>query len=264
MPQPPQPSIREVLLQEIQAQSLAGSLQRDSVLNAAAQKLPGVNQQAILAQWYELFRTGLLAPSLNLRNPDPPFFHLTDTGRRALENATRDPSNPAGYLRHLALIAPLNNVAMSHLTEGLDCYVGGLFKAAAVMVGGAAESVILDLRDSTAQKLKTLNKPIPRPLEDWRIKTVTDGLRDFLDEQKAHFSRDLRDEFEAYWSAFALQIRAARNDAGHPASIAPVTPDKVHASLLIFTGLARLANNLADQFFRLRGIEGALVTLSKA
>ncbi len=253
MAQPVGPSIREVLLTEIRAQEQTGysgpTLQQTYVLDAAARKL-GANQnpdleRAILTQWGELFRTGLLAWGLNLSNPNPPFFHLTERGRQALQNVSRDPSNPAGYLRHFASVATLDPVAMSYLAEGLECYVAGLFKAAAVMVGAAAESVILDLRKVTIQKLNLLKKPVPKSMEDWRIKTVSDALRSFFEAHLAQFKRELREPFEAYWSAFAHQIRAARNDAGHPMSVDPVTPDTVHASLLIFPELARLANSLS-------------------
>jgi len=50
--------------------------------------------------------------------------------------------------------------------------------------------------------------------------------------------------FEANWPAFTHQIRAARNDAGHPVSVDPVTADQVHASLLIFPEFATLASEL--------------------
>ena len=108
MPTPPQQSIREILLLEIEAQrpktQVDANLQSTLVLRAAAQRLnasPNADlQQAILTQWSELFRTGLLAWGLDLMNPNPPLFHVTDRGSQALANATRDPSNPAGYLRH--------------------------------------------------------------------------------------------------------------------------------------------------------------------
>ena len=253
MAQPVRPSIREVLLAEIKAQEPKGNsgptLQQAYVLDAVAKEL-GVNQnpnleQAILTQWGELFRTGLLAWGLNLSNPNPPFFHLPERGQQALQNVTRDPSNPAGYLRHLASVATLEPVAMSYLAEGLECYVAGLFKAAAVVVGAAAERVVLDLRDVTVQKLTLLKKAVPKNMEDWRIKTVSDALRSFFEAQMTQFTRELREPFEAYWSAFAQQIRTTRNEAGHPISVDPVTPDTVHASLLIFPELARLANNLS-------------------
>jgi len=54
----------------------------------------------------------------------------------------------------------------------------------------------------------------------------------------------LRDRFDMYWSGFAGQLRSVRNDAGHPVSVDPVTPDTVHASLLIFPELASLAEAL--------------------
>lgn len=81
----------------------------------------GFDEQAILTQWGELFRTGLLAWGLNLINPDAPFLHLTVRGRQSLANVSRDPSNPAGYLRHLSSIASLDPVSNSYLTEGLEC-----------------------------------------------------------------------------------------------------------------------------------------------
>src|SRR5437016_125384 len=77
--------------------------------------------------WSELFRTGLIAWGVNLSNPNPPFSTLVIAAWKALENATSDPSNPAGHLRHLASIGTLNDAATSSLTEGLDCYVAGLF-----------------------------------------------------------------------------------------------------------------------------------------
>ena len=255
MAQPVGPTIRETLLHAIKANEPQGSydhkpnLQQVAVLETAGRSL-GIRQnpeleQALLTEWQDLFRTGLLAWGLNLSNPNPPFFHLTERGRRTLANATRDPSNPAGYMRHLASVATLDPIAMSYLTEGLDCYVNGLFKASAVMVGCAAESVILTLRDSTVQKLMTLGKTVPTSMSDWKIKTVSDALRTFFEGYSRNFSRELREPFEAYWAAFAQQIRATRNDAGHPASVDPVTPDTVHASLLIFPELARLANGLS-------------------
>jgi len=247
-------NIREALLAEIDAQDPKGrpmfqELQQGSILDAVGRRLCGNRDQnlerAVLTQWQDLFRTGLLAWGLNLSNPSPPFFHLTERGRNALANLARDPSNPAGYLRHLAAVATLDPITKSYLAEGLDCYVDGRFKASAVMIGCAAESTILSLRHLTVQKLTTLAKPVPPNLNDWRIKTISDALRLFFDGHSGSFSRELREPFQAYWAAFAQQIRAARNDAGHPTSVDPVTPDTVHASLLIYPELAKLASCLS-------------------
>jgi hypothetical protein len=248
MATPVAPTIREVLLSEIKAHEPKGpidaSLQQLPILSAAAAKIGRGNDEAILTQWGELFRTGILAWGLNLSNPNAPFFHLTERGRAALANLTRDPSNPAGYLRHLASIGAIDAIAMSYLTEGLECYVAGLFKAAAVMVGAAAEAMILNLRDATHAKLAAIGRSVPKGMMDWKIKTVSEALATFFNMQKAGFAPVLKDGFEAYWSAFALQIRTTRNDAGHPISVDPVSPDAVHAALLVFPELARLTIGL--------------------
>jgi len=125
MAQPVRPNIRELLLAEIKAQEPTGysgpHLQQTSILDAVARKL-GANQnpdleRAILTQWGELFRSGLLAWGFNLSNPNPPFFHLTERGRKALHNVSRDPANPAGDLRHLASVGTVDRITISYLIE---------------------------------------------------------------------------------------------------------------------------------------------------
>ena len=92
--------IRELILSEVKAQTptsqMQQTLQRGSVLNAVRKKLPlGVNDQAILTEWSDLFRTGLLAWGLNLMNVDPPHFHVTERGHQVITYMARDPANPA-------------------------------------------------------------------------------------------------------------------------------------------------------------------------
>ena len=88
------------------------------------------------------------------------------------------------------------------------------------------------------------SQPVAAKLQDWRVKTVLDQLASEIDSRLGSMPRALREEYSAYWPAFTGQIRMARNDAGHPTSIDPVTVDTVHASLLIFPQLAKLSLEL--------------------
>jgi len=153
---------------------------------------------------------------------------------------SRDPSNPDGYLAFLSKAAQLNPIADSYLREALACFVNDLPKSAAVMVGGASESIALELRDAIVGRLQGLNRAVPKGIDDWRFKVVLDSMYSFLDQNTGQMSRELRDSFKYYWPAFLQQIRTARNDAGHPSSVDPVTFDTVHASLLIFPELGKL------------------------
>jgi hypothetical protein len=85
---------------------------------------------------------------------------------------------------------------------------------------------------------------VPKDLTDLRIKRVLDALQKELEGQTSGMPHDLREDFQAYWPAFTQQVRTVRNDAGHPVSVDRVTPDAVHASLLTFPELARLATRL--------------------
>jgi hypothetical protein len=109
--------ILTVALEQEPKHQFDASLQQGTLFQAVAQRLgQGTDpdlEQAILTQWHDVMRTGYFAWGLNLSNPNPPFFHFTDRGRRALARLTRDPGNPAGYLRHLSDVVKLNPVAHS-------------------------------------------------------------------------------------------------------------------------------------------------------
>ena len=114
------------------------------------------------------------------------------------------------------------------------------------MIGAAVESMVINLRDLTARKLDSFQRGIPQGLNDWKIKTVADSLHKFLESQNLYFDSALRAQFEASWTPIIQQIRTTRNDAGHPINVDPVTPDTVHASLLVFPELAKLSTKLRD------------------
>ncbi len=249
MPNPSSQEIRQVLLEEIRSSqpksSMDGSLQQNTVLSRVSERLQIHNntdlEQVVLAEWYGLFNTGFLAWGHNLSNCNPPFCHVTSRGKDALKSLSRDPSNPAGYLAYVHSLAPLNPVAASYLKEGLDCFVGAHYKAAAVMLGAATESLVLELRDHLVQRLSDLQQEVPPKLNDWRVKTVLDELQTFVDTRKRTLPIELREEFSSYWPAFTQQIRAVRNEAGHPSSVDPVSTETAHASFLVFPLLAQLS-----------------------
>jgi len=241
--------IRKSLLEVINEMDTRGPgfFQSGSVLSEASRRLDLRSlelEQALLTYWYDLFRTGHLSWGYNLSNPDAPFCHLTDQGRMTLENLSRDPANPDGYFANLKKIGILNPIAESYLKEAIKTYNSDCFKASAVMIGVAAESIILELRDELVNRIKSIGRTPSKDLEDWRIKRVLDGFKAELDLHKNDMSKQLIEAVESYWPAFTYQIRKTRNEAGHPVNIEPVTSDTIHASLLLFPELAKLALDL--------------------
>ena len=242
--------IRKVLLEVLDEYSREGSpFTSNSVLVKAEEKLGFAlakeNAEALLTFFYDLFRTGHLSWGYNLSNPAPPWCHLTDQGRRTLENLSRDPANPDGYMGYISKIGIMNPIALSYLIESLKTYNSDCFKAAGVMIGVAAESIALELKDALLDKIKQLGRTPPRDLADWRIKKILDAIKNALDGHKKDMPKPLAEAFESFWPAFTYQVRATRNEAGHPLSIESA-PDTVHASLLIFPELFKLTCNLKE------------------
>ena len=244
-------SVRSVLFEVIDelGWDKTRGFQSGSVLKEVARRtnLQGTEkQQVLLTLWHDLVRSGHIAWGFDVLNADPPFCHLTERGRKLLENVSRDPANPAGYLAYLRASASLTPVAESYIREALETYNSGCYKATAVMVGGASESLLLNLRDTAVSRLNFLGKSVPSGLRDWRAKRIVDSVESLIQGYIKDLPRPLADSFSAYYAAFAGQIRMVRNDAGHPKSIDPVSQDTVHSSLLIFPELAKLISELKE------------------
>lgn len=244
--------IRDVLLQVIEEvkpkSDSTSNLQSSSILRTTAERL-GIGrdlkqEQAILTEFSRLFSTGYLGWGHNLDNDGPPFCHVTSQGEAALERVSRDPANPEGFKRYLADNADISAISESYLNEALDCYVNGQHKAAAVMLGAASERLALDVRDAVLAKIKREKGAVRPDLEDWRIKKVLGALKHYLDQHKQDLGATLRDSYESHWPAFTQEIRVARNEAGHPNNIAPVTYEAVHANFLVFPIVAELSTEL--------------------
>jgi hypothetical protein len=156
------------------------NLQAGGVLHEASRRLPRRDrdaERALLTAFYDLFRTGYLSWGHDLPNPSPPFCHVTALGRQALALRSRDPANPDGYLAHLRDRAPLGPVTASYITEALNTFNAACFKATAVMVGAAAESLVLGVRDALVARLQVLGQPVPPDLTHWRAKRVLSSLK---------------------------------------------------------------------------------------
>lgn len=82
---------------------------------------------------WELIIQGVLSPGLNASNPNLPFFHITDYGKKVLEADKYVPHDPAGYLELLASAVPKSDpTVVAYLSESLNCFTRGTQIAATV------------------------------------------------------------------------------------------------------------------------------------
>jgi hypothetical protein len=217
--------------------------------------LDDANDLLVLEVIDDLFRAGILgwgattAPTEGGPIPasGPPFFHVTQRGRQIAAKPSRDPSDRYGYVAALRSESPLDSITESYVVEALEGYNAGCFKSAAVMIGGASERLILNLRDVVVARLNTLGKPHSSRLSDWRIKTVRDDLTALFGHptQQAGMSGDFRPRYAMYWPSLSESLRQTRNAAGHPTEIDPIGPELAHGNLLIFPLFAGVVRELS-------------------
>lgn len=223
------------------------SAQQGPVLNQIVQAIKGAekgyNSEAILTLWYDLFRVGYLSWGSDLHNPNPPFFHLTEMGREALKSISRDPYNPDGYLAHLDRRMVPNLIARAYIEEALRSFNAGCFRAAAFLVGGAAEACIITLRDDLIAKCEG---KLDKQVLDWRMSRVLDGIKKFLDQRRAEMPRGLRERYDVGFSSLTGQVRLLRNEAGHPQDIHGIEEATAHAALLVFPEAVALIKEISE------------------
>src|SRR6266568_3979520 len=186
--------LRLVTLEVVNANSKATNNRMESgaIIREVSNKLNATQnadlQEAILTYWHDLICSGQIAwghSTNTLGGPNPAFCFLTDRGRETLKHLSRDPHNPDGYKEQLRTQGQLSPVAWAYVEEALKTYSASCYKATAVMIGAAAESLVLDLRDAIQNRLHELGKPIDKnkKLKDWKAKTVFDEIAAVLTKQ---------------------------------------------------------------------------------
>lgn len=264
-------SIRRLMLEIIK--EYGDVFVRDLILErvSLARNDMGASDREILDAWDDLFRVGVLSTGMNVFVQPPhernhknhdlyareaesnprarvsrlPWAHLTPLGRAVIAELSRDPVNREGYLAHLDTVLDSGSVAASYVREGVETFNHGCATATAVLVGGAAESMIFELREATASRLSTKGdektaKALRKPDT---IKTAIDELTKVFD----HHIRPrtaLGERYEAYWRALAHRGRMLRNDAGHPTKLEPISRDEARTMLILFLTLAELVSQL--------------------
>jgi hypothetical protein len=166
----------------------------------------------------------------------PPHLQITAFGRQCLASGQTNPYDPEGYMRKLLLeVPPLDPVAREYLSEALVCLHRTCYRACAVMLGGASETVMLRLIEAFHDAL-----PLARQgtfaagaMEPLSIARRVRFFRQELERIRLTIPQPLRDNLGTQLDGIFMLIRMERNDAGHP-NVTATTRETAHANLLLF------------------------------
>ena len=115
---------------------------------------------------------------------------------------------------------------MEYLTESLQCYIHGLNRAAAVMLGGASEQAVLLLIDACGNWIADAQKRTGFQTQVEKSQTIFRKFSVFethLTAARHKMPKELTDNLDSLLRGIFDLIRSSRNDAGHPATGGQVT-----------------------------------------
>lgn len=185
-------------------------------------------------------------------NMEWPFLRLTEFGHSATEDKGSSYYDPEGYVGNLLIInSNIDQAVIQYITEGLNCFRQRLFFAAAVMLGAAAEKVLLLLIESIAKaeidskKQKLLKSLVERPNLPKIFSAIQNTVNSLIKKKKISYSVH-RGTSEHLLSLFEM-IRVQRNDAIHPIG-GQVEKKKVYLSIQSFPTVLEVTYGLIKWF----------------
>jgi hypothetical protein len=170
--------------------------------------------------FWQLITQGIISPGFDPANPELPFFHITDHGKRALEEGdVFIPHDPTEYLREFSkTVVNQDDVVVEYLKESLRCFTTGCFLASTMMLGIAAERTFLIL---CAALLDSLNDPkeqkdFKKIYENISMVAKTKWVEDKLEAVTKSDRGALPQNTITHLSGILHFLRVQRNDIGHP------------------------------------------------
>jgi hypothetical protein len=212
---------------------------------------PGDETLLIEVIW-NLIVQGILVPGLNDSNQGYPFLRLTEYGKRCVAEDRLLPHDPDGYLREFHKAIPAADpIIVEYLIESIQCYVRGLNRAAAVMLGAASEQSILVLIGGYAA---SISDGVLKERFESEIERATSIFRKYESFSRrltgviGHLPKDLADNLDTRLRGVFDLIRSSRNEAGHPASGIEIDRDAIYAHLRLFIPYCKKIYGLIEWF----------------
>jgi hypothetical protein len=176
---------------------------------------------------------------------------LTESGQAVARDSESNPDDPDGYLRSLYGAVPnLAPTTRVYVEEALRAYNHQCYLSATVMLGVAAEAMVLQLASVFVNSKRGSTSPtFVAVLQSPKIAYVQKftELRKRLDTAREILPAELSDNLDIQLNAVLELLRTSRNDSGHPTGRTVRSVDCFN-NLRIFPGLARRIQEL-DAFF---------------
>ena len=204
------------------------------------ERLSHAHAEFVREAFWDLFRSGVINLGMDESNDHYPFFKLSRSGRRMLEEGQPRVHDAASYVRLVEAASPdVDLLVMTYLAEAATAFYSGCLLACAVMLGVAAE----------AEFERIVSLAVAHPGHGpafgavLKQRMILPRMREFrkqMDMLSPVLPRGVREQLDTTYGGIQNLLRVSRNEAGHPTG-APVDRDFAFAQLVLFIPFARQA-----------------------
>ncbi len=202
----------------------------------------------ITAVIWELIIEGIYTPGAGMQHPNLPALRATEYGLRCFEAGELTAHDPDDYLRRLKAKCPsIDDITLLYTGEALDTFRVGNFLAATVMIGVAAEKMLLRLVDAVHGALTTTQQQanFKKATDVRSAKKQHDAVVAQLKSPLNPLPPELQSVLTQHVDGAYDLIRRTRNEVGHPTG-RRMERDETHALLLLFPTYCGTVHDLME------------------
>jgi hypothetical protein len=202
----------------------------------------------ITAVIWELIIEGVYTPGAGMQTPNLPLLRATEYGRKCFEAGELTAHDPDDYLRRLKAACPsIDDITLLYAGEALDTFRAGNHLASAVMIGVAAENMLLRLVDAVHAALNTPERKqkFEKVTKGKAAKTQHDEVVERLKSPSSLLPEGIESVLTQHIDGIYDLIRRTRNDAGHPTG-KRMERYETQALLLLFPTYCKTVHDLMD------------------
>lgn len=204
--------------------------------------------EKITAVIWELIIEGIYTPGIGMQQPNLPFLHVTAYGQKCFEAGELTAHDPDEYLRRLKASCPsIDDTTLLYTGEALDTFRTGKYLASTVMIGVAAENMLLRLVDVVHKALDTPQRQakFEKDTKGKGAKTQHDEVLKLLRSPAIPLPAKLGYVLTQQIDGIYDLIRRTRNEAGHPTG-SRMERGPTHALLLLFPMYCQTVHDLME------------------
>lgn len=194
---------------------------------------------------WSLINSGVLVQGMDSSNDQWPWLSITELGEDYLRHREADVYDSERYVEQLSQHYAVDDVEARFLRQAIAAFGADLPDAAAVMLGAAAEHLVLLLARAIASADSAVAGRVEKETRGPALSLLTYVNR-YLESHKDQLSRQQREELSTTFAGVASMIRVARNSGGHP-TLEAVGRDQALVLLRLFPHLRDWAHRVMDE-----------------